>query len=157
MADARTPKRGAIPSPRSFLAAATPHVAHKVRPPNFIRVPQKISSWGNFKNNDCVTAEEAFAKACHHPEIFITDDGAIGWAAEHGFLDGANIAEVLVRMQSDGFIQDPFIFNDGPFFFVNWTDPATLQSAITDGPVKLGVAADQLHNVWHGNSGNTGW
>ena len=157
MADTRTPKRGATPSPRSSLAAATPHVPHKVVPPNFIIVPPRISSWGNFSHGDCVTAEEAFAKACHDPEIFITDDVAIGWATEHGVLETANIVQVMSRMQSDGFIQGPFIFNDGLFLSVNWTDPATLHSAIADGPVKLGVAAGQLENVWHSTSGNTGW
>jgi hypothetical protein len=35
-------------------------------PTNFIILPQKISFWGNYSDGDCVTAEEAFAKACRH-------------------------------------------------------------------------------------------
>jgi hypothetical protein len=67
----QSPKRGAIPSPRSTLAAATPHVATIGLPANFMMKPQRISMWGNDVHGDCVTAEEAFAKACHQPEIFI--------------------------------------------------------------------------------------
>lgn len=34
-------------------------------------------------------------KACHSPEIFITDDTVIKWATKHGVLEGANLHEVL--------------------------------------------------------------
>ena len=61
-------KRGALPSPRSVLAAAVPHTALIGAPPNFIMKPARISMWGNADHKDCVTAEEAFAKACHNPE-----------------------------------------------------------------------------------------
>jgi hypothetical protein len=66
---AQFPKRGATPSPRSHLAAATPYVAVPAAPPNFIRKPQQISFWGNYDHGDCVTAEEAFAKACNNPDV----------------------------------------------------------------------------------------
>ena len=75
----QSPKRGAIPSPRSTLAAAVPHVARIGAPPNFIAKPQDISMWGNDVHGDCVTAEEAFAKACNNPEIFISDAEVIAW------------------------------------------------------------------------------
>ena len=99
----QTPKRGAIPSPRSALAAATPHVALVGAPPNFITVPAHISMWGNDVHGDCVTAEEAFAKACNSPEIFIPDSDVIAWATSHGVLEGAVIIQVLQWMQNDGF------------------------------------------------------
>ena len=83
------PKRGAIPSPRSTLAAAVPYPALIGGPPNLIMKPQEISFWGNYNDGDCVTAEEAFAKACNNPEIFISDDEVIAWATKHGVLEGA--------------------------------------------------------------------
>src|ERR1700733_10766125 len=151
------PKRGAIPSPRSALASATPHVAIVGAPPNFITLPAQISMWGNDVNGDCVTAEEAFAKACNSPEIFIPDSEVISWATRHGVLNGAVISQVLQWMQSDGFQLGSFSYDDGPYFSVNWTNSATLQSAISNGPVKIGVAADQLLTAWHSTNGTTGW
>src|ERR1700710_2047871 len=88
-------KRGAIPSPRSELAAARPHLSIVGSPPNFINVPRQISMWGNDVHGDCVTAEEAFAKACNSPEIFIPDNDVIAWASRHGILEGANLTQVL--------------------------------------------------------------
>src|ERR1700731_2949027 len=124
----QSPKRGAIPSPRSVLAAATPHVALIGAPPNFIMVPQRISMWGNDVHGDCVTAEEAFAKACNAPEIFIPDTAVISWATRHGVLEGAVISQVLQWMQNDGFQEDSLTYDDGPYFSVDWTNSATLQS-----------------------------
>src|SRR3974390_903708 len=99
----QSPKRGAIPTPRSVLAAAIPHVALIGAPPNFIMVPQRISMWNNDVHGDCVTAEEAFAKACNTPEIFIPEQDAINWASAHGVLNGAQLPQVLQFMQNDGF------------------------------------------------------
>jgi hypothetical protein len=67
-----SPRRGAIATPRNLLAAAMPYmpggleaaaVAPPAAPANFIRAPKRLSMWGNYDNGDCVTAEEAFAKA----------------------------------------------------------------------------------------------
>src|SRR5690348_17266653 len=87
MSHGRLP-RGAIASPRHKLAAATPHIITGVTPPNRIYVPAQLSFWGNNQYGDCVTAEEAFAKACYLPEILISDQTALGWASQHGFLNG---------------------------------------------------------------------
>jgi hypothetical protein len=151
------PMRGAIPSPRSALAAATPHLMAAPPPPNALTVPGRISFWGNDVNGDCVTAEEAFARACNNPEIFIPDNDVIAWATNHGVLNGATLVGVLNSMQKDGFVESSAIYDDGPFFSVNWTSSGTLQSAIATGPVKIGVAADQLLTVWQSNGGKTGW
>ena len=110
--------------------------------------------WGNDAHGDCVTAEEAFAKACHQPEIFISDQEVIGWATRHGVLEGANLYQVLNWMQTDGFRQDGLIYDDGGPLTVDWTQSAVLNSAIAQGPVKIGIAADQIQGVWHGR---TGW
>ena len=153
----QNPKRGAIPSPRSVLAAATPYAVLVGAPPDFITIPAYISWWGNDVHGDCVTAEEAFAKACNNPEILIPDNEVISWAARHGVLEGAVIAQVLQWMQNDGFQQGSLICDDGPYFSVNWTNSATLQSAIWKGPVKIGVAADQLETAWQSTGGQKGW
>src|ERR1700733_5293893 len=151
--DQASPKRGAIATPRNLLAAAMPYmpggleaaaVAPPVAPANFIRAPQRMSMWGNYDNGDCVTAEEAFAKACHTPEIFIPEATAVAWASAHGVLNGANLHEVMVWMQTDGFAAGGHTYDDGAILSVNWTDPAVLIQAIWEGPVKIGVAADQL-------------
>src|SRR5215471_19461976 len=152
----QTPKRGARPTPRNVLASATPYAARARvgAPSNYIIIPQQISMWGNDVHGDCVTAEEAFAKACHQPEIFISDQEVIGWATRHGVLEGANLYQVLNWMQTDGFRQDGLIYDDGGPLTVDWTQAAVLNSAIAQGPVKIGIAADQLQGVWHGR---TGW
>ncbi len=103
--------------------------------------------WLNDVDGDCVTAEEAAAKACNDPEIFITDATVLAWATAGGFLNGANLTDVLDKMQANGFQQDGVTYDDGPFKSVNWTDAAILRNAIYQGPVKIGVAADQLERA----------
>jgi len=153
----RSPMRGATPTPRHLLAAAAPYSVTVGAPPTHLVVPHKLSMWGNDVHGDCVTAEEAFAKACHSPEIFITDKVAMGWASQHGVLEGANLHQVLQWMQNGGFQQGGHTYDDGPFYSLDWTNPATLTSAIAQGPVKIGVAADQLEVAWRTTHGHTGW
>ena len=50
-------------------------------------------------------------------------------------------------MVSDGFDQDGQIYDDGHRQSVDWNTPGVLKDAISQGPVKLGVAADQLSGV----------
>src|SRR6516162_1497771 len=136
-----SPKRGAIPSPRSALAAAAPYTPKISAPPEFIIKPQQISMWGNDVHGDCVTAEEAFAKACNNPEIFIRDDEVVAWATAHGVLEGAFLTDVMTWMENDGFVDGSHTYDDGQYFSVNWTDAGITRSAISQGPVKLGIAA----------------
>ena len=144
----QSPKRGALPSPRSVLAAAVPYKVPIGAPTNFVVLPKQISFWDNYNYGDCVTAEEAFAKACNNPEIFISQDEVVAWATSHNVLNGAYLTQVMNFMQDDGFVQGAFTDDDGPYFSVDWTDASTLESAIATGPVKLGVAGDQLLTVW---------
>lgn len=139
--------RGAFPSPRHRLAAAMPHRIVGETPPQFLWKPSKLSMWLNNEDGDCVTAEEAFAKACYSPEIFITDATVDAWATANGVLNGADLDQVLQLMQTDGFQQDGKTYDDGPANTVDWTNASLLQNAIAQGPVKIGVAADQLENV----------
>lgn len=151
------PKRGAIPSPRSALAAATPHISMIGAPPNSITIPTKLSFWGNDQYRDCVTAEEAFAKACNTPEIFIPESDVIAWAQRHNALNGAYLTPIMDFMRNDGFAVSGAVYNDGPYFSVDWTNSSSLQSAIASGPVKIGVAANQLESAWRSTGGKTGW
>jgi hypothetical protein len=149
------PKRGALPTPRSVLAAATPYVADARlgAPAEYIVIPPQLSMWGNDVHGDCVTAEEAFAKACYQPEIFITDGEVINWATRHGVLEGAYINQVLDWMVNDGFHQDGQIYDDGGKLSVNWTNTSILKDAISQGPVKLGIAADQIETAYQRHNG----
>lgn len=152
-----TLRRGARPAPRSMLAAAKPYAPFGGPPATYIVRPQKISMWGNDVHGDCVTAEEAFAKACHDPELFISDNEVISWATKHGVLQGAYLPDVLTWMQTDGFDDSGNSYDDGPHFSVDWTNAATLRSAIAVGPVKLGIAADQIETAYWSTDGKSGW
>jgi hypothetical protein len=148
--------RGAIPSPRHRLASAIPHRIVSPTPPQFLWKPEQLSMWLNDVDADCVTAEEAFAKVCHNPEFFIADDTVRAWATKNNVLNGAELTQVLDLMQNAGFLQDGTLYNDGPFSVVDWTNTTALQNAIAQGPVKTGVAADQLQNAVP-NPPTNGW
>ena len=75
--------------------------------------------------------------------IFISDSTVIAWATNAGVLDGAYLTQVMNFMQSDGLSEGGYVYDDGPYFAVDWTSAANLQSAISIGPVKIGVAADR--------------
>jgi hypothetical protein len=138
---------------RAKLAAATPHVAGP-SPAQFLVLPSKLSMWGNATDGDCVAAGEAAAKAT--TGVFVSDAAVIAWATAHDDLNGGDIESLLTVMQTAGFQQDGNVYNDGPHTSVDWTNPATLQSAISQGPVKIGVAAAQLQNV-PGIGNANGW
>ena len=140
-------RRGARPSPRHRLAGATPHRILGETPEQMITIPAKLSYWLNDIDGDCVTAEEAAKLAMNSPEIFVADAVVQAWATAHGVLNGADLISVLDWMAEAGFVQDGNQYNDGPAVAVDWTDPDTLKNAIAQGPVKLGIAGDQLENV----------
>lgn len=148
--------RGAMPSPRHRLAAAMPHIISGPTPSQVLYKPAKLSFWLNEKDGDCVTAEEAFAKACHSPEIFISDKTVLTFAKKNKLLNGAVVVDVLDLMMTAGFKQSGHTYDDGPHVSVDWTNVAVLQNAIAHGPVKIGVAADQLQGVVP-NPPTNGW
>ncbi len=154
--------RGAIPSPRAELAAAMPYVVVPTiaAPPSFLMWPVQMSSWNNYVYGDCVTAEEAFAKATAAPQTFIPEATVVAWASGNGYLNGASLTAVMKTMQTNGFPQNGGKYNDGAYYAVNWTDPATLQSAIYNhGPVKIGVGAGSFQSNANGfvTPGSSGW
>jgi hypothetical protein len=157
--------RGAIPSPRYELAAAMPHVPDPriSVPPSFLMWPVQMSSWNNYVYGDCVSAEEAFAKATAAPQTFIPEATVVAWASAHGYLNGANLTAVMTTMQTDGFPLNKKTYDDGPYNSVNWNNAAILQSAIhSHGPVKIGVAAEYFQAAAPGQHGvvtpgTSGW
>jgi hypothetical protein len=124
--------------------------------------------WLNDMDGDCVTAEEALKNACDRAfmfwpgvmqpskEIFIADDTVLTWATANNVLNGAYLTQVMDLMQTAGFAQDGNLYNDGPYTSVDWTNAEVLQNAISKGPVKIGVAADQLENAVP-NPPTNGW
>jgi len=154
--------RGAIPSPRHELAAAMPHVPDpKITvPPSFLMWPVEMSSWNNYVYGDCVSAEEAFAKATAATRTFIPEATVVAWASAHGYLNGATLTGVMTTMQTNGFPLNGKTYDDGPYNAVNWTNTAILQSAIhSRGPVKIGVGAEDFQSNTHGlvTPGTSGW
>jgi hypothetical protein len=145
---------GARPSPRHRLLSAIPHRAVYAPPPQSAFVPKQLSVWKNDVYGDCVTAEEAFAKACYSPEIFIPDLVVVDWASRHGFLNGADLTSVMDAMQQDGFVIGPQKYDDGHPSGVDWTNETTLQSAISQGPVKVSIDASALPS---GAGNEQGW
>ena len=139
-------QRGLTPTPRYKLASATPYSPVYAPPAQFLWPFGQLSMWGNDVNGDCVTAEEAAAKACNTPggSVFVPDATVIAWAQAHGVLNGANIPDVSNSMVKDGFIVSGNSWDDGSLSAVDYSHAATLQAAINVGPVKIGIAAGQL-------------
>jgi hypothetical protein len=65
--------------------------------------PVQMSSWNNYVYGDCVSAEEAFAKATAAPQTFIPEATVVAWASAHGYLNGAYLTVVMGTMQTQGF------------------------------------------------------
>ena len=146
--------RGAIPTSRHRLLGVTPFKQVGAIPEWVAYVPKRLSMWGNDQYGDCVTAEEAFAKATAAPEIFIEDREVIDWARRHGWLNGAELTPVMDAMARGGFNQDHHVYGDGPYKGVDYGDETLLRNAIAVGPVKIGIDADALP----GGAGNqSGW
>lgn len=158
---ARTLLRGAIPTPPHIIAAAPQLklIRALALPPVFTMIPSHLDMWGNDQYGDCVTAEEAAAKAMAStangggPEIFIPSAEVVAWAQRNGYRDGANLTDVMDSMQQGGLkADDGQTYPDGKYAAVDFKDDALLSAAILQGPVKIAVAADQLHT-----GQNNGW
>jgi hypothetical protein len=157
--------RGLIPSHRYEIAGAMPLVPDPelAIPPSFLMWPVNLSSWNNYVYGDCVSAEEAFAKAAAAPQTFIPEPTVVAWATAHGYLNGASCTGVMTTMQTHGFPLNNQTYDDGPYYAVNWHNAAIVKSAIAHhGPVKLGVAAEYFQSPAPGQHGvvtpgTSGW
>jgi hypothetical protein len=113
-------------------------------------------------SGNCVSAEEAFAKACYQPEIFIDAATVIAWAKAHGFLNGADLTSVLDAMVNDGFAIGSQTYDDGGKLSVDYSNESILQAAIVHGPVKIAIDAGALPSTagnqqgWHATGGTPG-
>ncbi len=154
--------RGAKKSPRHKLLAASPHRVTSSPPPQFAFVPKQLDMWGNDQYGDCVSAEEAFAKACYSPEIFIPTQTVTSWAQAGGFLNGADLTSVMDAMKQAGFVVGQQMYNDGPYTGVDYSNETVLQSALSQGPVKIAIDANALpsgagnQQGWVGTGGSPG-
>ena len=130
---------GEFPTPNNELATGNPYRAGSPIPESFIVWPIEISFWGNDEVSNSIWAEEAFAKACAEPGVFIPTDVVLFTSRVCG---SSNFAEF---MQTHGFQMAPKAYVDGRFNSVDWTNEAALKSAIANvGPVKIGVASANL-------------
>lgn len=162
--------RGAKPTPRHKLCGSEPFrpIPTLMAPPTqFAVVPKQLSMWDNDVDGDCVTAEEAFAKAAFSvmsglPELFVPVQEVISWASQYGFLNGANLTDVMDQMAKKGFQINGVLYGDGPYQAVDYSNEAVLQAALVQGPVKIGIDADALPggagnaNGWVGTGGSPG-
>lgn len=158
MVDARS-MRGATPSPRSKLLAAVPHQVFAVPPPQIAMVPKQLDIWGNDRYGDCVSAEEAFAIAaystfCNTPERFVTEATVVAFARKYGFLNGAGLTEVMDKMMTIGMSDGVNLNKDGGYTSVDYSHETVLQSAISQGPVKIAIDANALPD---GAGNHQGW
>jgi hypothetical protein len=145
---------GEFPTPNYELAAAQPYRGRGAAPESSIAWPMEIGFWGNEKASNSSWAEEAFAKACAEPNVFIPTDVVLSASRECG---SSNFAAFL---QTHGFQMDRKAYLDGPFNSIDWTNAAALNAAIADvGPVKIGVASANLSSGPHGQvtPGTSGW
>jgi hypothetical protein len=158
MAENKTFPRGARPTPRHKLLAAHPHIRRATFPAQYAIVPTQLSMWGNSQYGDCVSAEEAYAKAvwsimCGLAETF-PEQEVIAWAEKNGFLNGADLTDVMTAMAKSGFVVGGTNYSDGPYTGVDYSNESILQSAISQGPVKIGIDADALSS---GAGNGNGW
>lgn len=166
-------KRGARSSRHHWLAyEATNHPKFKSFPlagtpasftPAVILTPAQMSMWGNDQYGDCVTAEEFAAKDVYPvwysatgTTVDMPSSTAVQWASKYGYLDGADLTPVMDTMAQNGVTYNSTNYTDGPYTSVAYTDWTTLCSAIYQGPVKIGIAADQISNV-SGVGEQNGW
>lgn len=142
---ANTPRpRGAIRSPAHKAYAAHPHRAVPA-PASYFHLAPHLEYWGNDRYGDCVPAESMAAKAADG--IPATDEEGVAWARDHRWLNGATLTDVMETAADAGIPIASKNYKDGPYHSVDWTDWATLTSAIAAGQVKLAVAADQLEGI----------
>jgi hypothetical protein len=130
---------GEFPTPNHELAAAQPYKADAAAPESAIAWPIGTDPWENERVRNSSWAEEAFAKACAEPRVLIPTEVVLLTSRDRG---SSNFAAF---MQTHGFRLDGKAYLDGPFNSVDWTNAATLNGAIANvGPVKIGVASANL-------------
>lgn len=145
---------GKIPTPNHELVDALPYRAGCATPESILAWPIEIDFWGNDQVGNSIWAEEAFAKACAEPKVFIPTDVVLSTQQKCGL---SNFAEF---MQTHGFHMARKFLVDGTFNSVDWANAAALNSAIAHvGPVKIGVGTQHFLSNPNGavTPGASGW
>jgi hypothetical protein len=145
---------GEFPTPNHELAAAQPYKAGDAAPESFLAWPIGTGFTVNDKASNSSWAEEAFAKACAEAKVLIPADVVLVTSQECG---SSNFAAF---MQTHGFQMDGKAYLDGPFNSLDWTNSAALNGAIANvGPVKIGISTANLTSGPQGQvtPGTSGW
>jgi hypothetical protein len=145
---------GAFPTPNYELADAPPYRAAGPTRESFIAWPTGVDFWGGEKPSNSIWAEEAFAKACAEPKVFIPSNVVLSTAR----LCGSSNFSAFV--QTHGFQMNGKAYLDGPFNSVDWTKAAALNNAIANfACVKIGVASANFGAGGQGRvtPGTSGW
>lgn len=130
---------GHFPTPNHELAAASPYRTAAAAPECFLAWPRQVGFWGNDTPSSSIWAEEAFAKACAEPTVFIPPDVVLLAQRTCGTSNFAAF------MQGSGFEMGGKAYLDGRFLAIDWTKEPLLNGAIAHvGPVKIGVALANL-------------
>jgi hypothetical protein len=104
--------------------------------------------WGNDSYGDCVTAEEAanianFCAAAGIPGHVLADADVVTWARKHGFLNGANLTEVMDALQTDGgtgLAGAGASHYVGPYNSIDWQDRLAICGAIYQSQSQVNIA-----------------
>jgi hypothetical protein len=143
-----------MPTPNHELGASRPYKPRGATPESFLAWPIEIDSWGSEETGNSSWAEEAFAKATADPKVFIPAEAVQNAARECGSMNFSHF------MQARGFELDGTAYLDGDFYSVDWTDTAVLNAAIAHAaPVKVGIARETLVSAPFGRMtpGKNGW
>lgn len=149
-------KLGLIPTPPEVQANVARFCAADERAaiPTAVAFNPKLQMWGNDQYGDCVSAQEAFAKACCG--IQIPDDGLITWAGNHDLLNGAMLTDVMDLLAKDPFVLNDHKYGDGPYQSVDYKDESAVCAAIATFKAPLNIAID--HSALPSGAGNQmGW
>lgn len=148
-------KLGLIPTPPEVQAKVARFCApERAAIPTAVAFNPKLQMWGNDQYGDCVSAQEAFAKACCG--IQISDSDLISWAGRHGLLNGAMLPDVMDLLVRDPFALGGHRYGDGPYESVDYNDESAVCAALATYKAPLNIAID--HSALPSGAGNRmGW
>ncbi len=147
-------KLGLIPTPPEKVAQVSRFRASRAAIPKAVAFNPKLQMWGNDQYGDCVSAQEAFAKACCGVQI--SDQALISWADKHDLLNGAMLPDVMELFAQDPIMVDGHRYGDGPYQSVDYTDESAVCAALAQYKAPLNIAID--HSALPSGAGNQmGW
>lgn len=147
-------KLGLIPSPKEKVAQVPRFRASRATIPKAVAFNPKVQMWGNDQYGDCVSAQEAFAKACCGVQI--SDQTLISWANSHNLLNGAMLTDVMDLMAQDPIVLNGHKYGDGPYQSVDFTSEVAVCSALATYKAPLNIAID--HSALPSGAGSQmGW